>query len=134
MMKTGIKTGVLTVMLAFSFIPLAQAHKVIIFAWAEGGKVFTESKFSGGKVVKGGRVAVYGPDGTLLLDGRTDDNGEFSFVPPVIADLKIVLTAGMGYQNSWSLTAAEPGGQVPASRPSRSRRSSPASWRRNWRR
>ena len=113
MMKTAIKAVILTVMLAVAFVPYAQAHKVTIFAWAEGGKVFTQSKFSGGKEVKGGRVAVYGPDGKLLLEGRTDDSGEFSFTPPAITDLKIVLIAGMGHQNSWTLSAAELGGQPP---------------------
>ena len=112
-MKTAIKTVILTVMLAMVFAPAAQAHKVTIFAWVEGGKVFTHSKFSGGKEVKGGRVAVYAPDGKLLLEGHTNDSGEFSFTPPAITDLKIVLTAGMGHQNSWTLSAAELSGQPP---------------------
>jgi len=87
----------------------AHAHKVIIFAWAEGETVHTESKFSGGKRVQGGKVEVFDGNGTLLLDGRTDDSGEFSFRVPKIADLHIVLTAGMGHKNSWRLSADELG-------------------------
>ena len=88
----------------------AEAHKVTIFAWAEGDTVFTESKFSGGKKVQNGKVEVFDSTGTRLLEGRTDDTGEFSFKVPVVADLNIVLTAGMGHQNTWRLSAAELGG------------------------
>jgi nickel transport protein len=92
----------------------AHAHKVTVFAWAEGDRVFTESKFSGGKMVKDGKVEVFDSSGSLLLEGRTDDNGTFAFKAPVIADLKIVLTAGMGHRNSWLLSAAELGKGEPA--------------------
>ena len=93
----------------FAALPAAHAHKVTVFAWAEGDRIFTESKFSGGKMVKAGKVEVFDSDGTLLLEGRTDDNGAFAFKAPAITDLKIVLTAGMGHQNSWLISAAELG-------------------------
>jgi nickel transport protein len=88
----------------------AQAHKVTIFAWAEGDRVFTESKFSGGKRVKGGTVTVFDPAGNQLLEGRTDDRGEYSFKIPTADGLTVVLNAGMGHGNSWTLSAAELGG------------------------
>ena len=90
-------------------VPPAHAHKVTLFAWAEGDTVYTESKFSGGKMVKAGKVEVFDSSGNLLLQGRTDDNGEFSFKTPAITDLNIVLTAGMGHQNAWKLSANELG-------------------------
>ena len=96
-----------TVLYSFVALPAAHAHKVTVFAWVEGGRVFTEGKFSGGKMVKAGKVEVFDDSGNLLLEGRTDDNGTFAFKAPAIADLKIVLTAGMGHQNSWLLSAAE---------------------------
>ncbi len=107
----------LTLMVVFSVMAIgaAQAHKVTIFAWAEGDRVFTQSKFSGGKRVNNGTVAVFDSRGDLLLTGQTDDQGEFSFVAPAVTDLNIVLTAGMGHQNSWRLSAAElsgPSGQA----------------------
>ena len=98
-----------TVLFSFVALPAAHAHKVIVFAWAEGDRVFTESKFSGGKMVKAGKIEVFDSRGNLLLEGRTDDNGAFAFKSPSITDLKIVLTAGMGHQNSWLLSAAEMG-------------------------
>lgn len=96
-------------MICLFFASPALAHKVTVFAWAQGDTVFTESKFSGGKVVKGGQVEVFDMDGTLLLEGLTDDQGAFSFKAPKIADLNIVLTAGMGHQNSWIIAAGDLG-------------------------
>lgn len=99
----------LTLLCCFLTLPPAHAHKVTVFAWAEGDRVFTESKFSGGKMVKAGKVEVFDSSKNLLLEGRTDDNGVFAFKAPLITDLKIVLTAGMGHQNSWQLSAADLG-------------------------
>ena len=87
----------------------AQAHKVTIFAWAEGDRVYTESKFSGGKRVNGGTVSVLDLEGNQLLEGQTDANGEFSFQTPAADGLILILNAGMGHRNSWTLSAADLG-------------------------
>lgn len=87
----------------------AQAHKVTLFAWVEGDRVYTESKFSGGKRVKNGTVTVFDSAGNQLLEGKTDDNGEFSFQAPEAGGLTIVINAGMGHRNQWTLSAAERG-------------------------
>lgn len=105
-----IKKICLIVALSVIIAPAAKAHKVSIFAWAEGNTVYTESKFSGGKVVKGGKVEVFDPSGALLLEGQTSDTGAFAFKAPRLVDLTVVLTAGMGHRNSWSISAAELGG------------------------
>jgi nickel transport protein len=106
-MTQSIKALTLAMLLSVMAIGAAQAHKVTIFAWAEGDRVFTQSKFSGGKRVNNGTVEVFDSRGDLLLTGQTDDQGEFSFVAPAVTDLNIVLTAGMGHQNSWHLSATE---------------------------
>lgn len=85
----------------------ALAHKVFISAWVEGDTVFTESGFGGGKAAKGAKVTVLDADGALLLEGKTDDEGAFSFPAPKIADLTIVLDAGVGHQATWTVSAAE---------------------------
>lgn len=90
-----------------TFTTSAMAHKVYICAWVEGDTVFTESKFSGGKAVKGGDVKVLDTSGTLLLEGNTDDEGAFSFPVPKIADLTIHLDASAGHQATWAVSAEE---------------------------
>jgi len=92
---------------SFLFSGSALAHRVTIFAWLEGDTVYTESKFSGGRKVKEGRIIVYDQDGNRLLEGDTDKEGKFSFKAPGKTTLKIVLQAGMGHRAEWILSEDE---------------------------
>ena len=92
--------------LAFSNVP-AWAHKVTIFAWVEGDTVHTQSKFSGGKRAKNSTVVVYDREGNQLLEGKTNDNGQFSFKVPKKTDLKVALKASMGHLAEWTIPAQE---------------------------
>ena len=85
----------------------ASAYRVNVFAWVEGDMIHVESKFSGGKKVKTGKISVMDPEGVELLSGRTNDQGKFSFKVPKRTDLKIVLIAGQGHQAEWTIRANE---------------------------
>ena len=85
----------------------ALAHKVIIFAWIEGDTVFTESKFSDGKKAINSQVLVFDRDGKQLLEGKTNNKGEFSFKIPKLTDLRIVLNAAMGHKAEWKIPESE---------------------------
>jgi len=100
----------LTVFLIVFFIiaaDSASAHKVMIFAWAQGNKIYTESKFSGGRKVKGGEIVVSDSQGNQLLRGRTDDGGEFSFEIPQKTSLRIKIIGGMGHRGEWTVPLGE---------------------------
>ena len=99
----------LFMMVFFVLAGHAMAHRCTIFAWVEGDRVFTESKFSGGKRVNQGDVIVYDSEGNQLLKGKTDDKGEFSFEVPKKTSLKIVLMAGMGHGGEWTIPVSELG-------------------------
>jgi nickel transport protein len=86
---------------------IARAHKVSIFAWVESDTVYTLSKFSGGKKVKKGRIVVYDPEGKKLLDGLTDDQGEFAFKIPQETALRVELVAGAGHKGYWLVPLEE---------------------------
>ncbi len=90
----------------FSDMP-AFAHKVSIFAWVEGDTVYTQSKFSRGKRAKGAPVIVFDLEGNKLLEGKTDDNGEYSFKIPKKTALKVVLKASMGHMSEWKIPLEE---------------------------
>ena len=83
------------------------AHKVNIFAYVEGDTIYTESYFSDGKKVDGGKVEVYDSQGNKLLEGETDKDGQFNFKLPKKDDLKIVLIATMGHRASYTLSKDE---------------------------
>jgi len=85
----------------------ALAHKVTIFAYVEGDTIFTESKFSGGKRAINAQILVFDRQGKQLLEGKTDRKGEFSFKIPKVADLRIVLNAGMGHRAEWRIPESE---------------------------
>ena len=85
----------------------ADAHKVNIFAWVEGNMVYTQSKFAGGRKAKNAPIVVYDQNGTKLLEGQTDANGEFSFRAPGKMEMKVALLAGMGHQGEWVIPATD---------------------------
>ena len=89
----------------------ALAHRVLVFAFAEGDTIHTESKFVGSGAVQKGQVLVQDKKtGQTLLTGTTDDQGKFSFkIPPEATagklDLLIVTEAAMGHKGEWLLKA-----------------------------
>ena len=92
----------------------AMAHRINVFAWAEGDTVHVESKFSGGKKIAGGKIIVTDAGGVEVLTGQTDDQGRFSFKRPQPAELKIILEAGMGHRAQWTLPVDDDHSDHPA--------------------
>lgn len=102
-------------LLACILAPLspAWAHKVNVYAYAEGDTVHVRGYFSKGPA-RNCAIRVYGPDGSLLVEGKTDENGEFAFRPTLRTDLKIVIVAGEGHTNSYPIGADELPDSLPA--------------------
>jgi len=85
----------------------ALAHRVNLFAYVEGGIIYTESYFPDGKPVAGGKISVYDSQDDLLLEGTTDKDGLFHFAIPKVDDLTIVIEASMGHKNHYQLKRTE---------------------------
>ncbi|MEW6214959.1 MAG: hypothetical protein AB1478_07145 [Nitrospirota bacterium] len=89
---------------AFCIITNAYAHKVNIYAYAENGMVHSDSYFVDGTKCKNSIVEVFDEkSGTKLLEGKTDEDGKFSFKIPKTTPLKLVLHASMGHQAEYTL-------------------------------
>ncbi len=85
-----------------------HAHRVTVFAWVEGDQVHTESRFGGGKPVVRGKIQVFDEKtGRILLEGVTDEDGNFSFQTPEKTRMRIELNAGMGHKNHWIVKETE---------------------------
>jgi len=97
----------LCIFVALPMVSHVWAHKVNVFAWVEGDTVFVEGYFPGGKKSQDSLVEVFNPAGTKLLEGRTNEKGEFSFKIPERIDLTIVLTASMGHKNDFIVPASD---------------------------
>lgn len=85
----------------------AQAHKVKVFATAEGPVITGYAYFPGGGRIKGGRVDILGPDGEKLGQVMTDERGEFSFQAQARIDHLLVLDAGQGHLARFLVEAEE---------------------------
>ena len=109
------------IVVALPMVSKVWAHKVNVFAWVEGDTVFVEGYFPGGKKSRDSLVEVFNPAGPKLLEGRTNETGEFSFKIPERTDLKIVLTASMGHKNDFTISASDLGGSgsLPSSEPAK---------------
>jgi nickel transport protein len=93
--------------LILAMTSITLAHKVYLYAWVEGDTVYTESYFGSKKKVQGGLIEVFGPSGEKLLEGHTNEKGEFAFKAPQKTDLRIVVEASMGHKNEYVLKADE---------------------------
>jgi nickel transport protein len=89
----------------------ALAHRVVVFGFAQGDTIHTESTFVGSGAVQKGEVRVQDKaSGKVLLTGATDEQGKFSFkIPPEAVsgrlDLLIIVGASLGHQGEWLLKA-----------------------------
>lgn len=112
--------------LALLCLPMtALAHRVNVFAYVEGDFIHVEARFQRAEPARQSGVEVRNAaTGRIYLNGETDAEGRFTFPIPAQArgdraDLDILLRAGEGHQNHWTLKAAEYLPAVPASAPPR---------------
>ena len=85
----------------------ALAHKVRVFAAAEGDAISGYAYLSGGARARGAKVSIQGPDGAVLGETVTDDNGEFRFTAKSRIDHRIVIEAGEGHEAEFTVKAEE---------------------------
>jgi nickel transport protein len=104
--------AVIFIFAAMSAPVAAHAHKVNVFAYAEGGMVYTQSYFADGGPCVDSKVSAHDVDGKLLVEGKTDGEGSFEFAIPGPGELKVVLHAGEGHGNEYTLSAAEIAGAL----------------------
>jgi len=103
--------ALLLILVIGAFTTPALAHRVLIYAYAEGDTIQTESKFVPDTPVRQGKILVMDKKtDQVLLTGQTDDQGKFAFKIPAAAaaqklDLLIVVEAAMGHRGEWLLKA-----------------------------
>ncbi len=85
----------------------ALAHKMKVFAAAEGAVVSGYVYFSPGGRAQDAAVMATLPDGTVVFQGRTDPEGGFRFAPGQRADLRITADGADGHEARFIVKAAE---------------------------
>jgi nickel transport protein len=74
------------------------AHKINIFTYKEGNKIFVEGYFQDGSPTKNAVIEIYNEKAEKIIEGKTDLEGIFSFDIPDAKKIKVVLNADMGHR------------------------------------
>lgn len=85
----------------------ATAHGFSLWCEVDSGEVHIEGFFSDGSKVGNARVTVYDAKRNKAVEGTTDDEGRFCFEPPVIEELKIVVSTGFLHKAKCVVTKEE---------------------------
>ncbi len=111
MKKVQIKQISVLFIIILTLIPagFVHAHKVIIFAWVEDGMIFSESHFGSKREAKNCNISVMNGEGELVLKGKSDNQGKYSFKIPenIKSGLVLNLDAGTGHKAHWKISENE---------------------------
>lgn len=109
-MRNHSSNFILTLLFAFLGTLLisspALAHKVNVYAYAEGRKVHVRA-YTQSAPLKNAQILVCAPDSAKVLETKTDEKGECVFEALFRADLKIEVNAGEGHASNYTLKADE---------------------------
>jgi nickel transport protein len=98
--------------LALAFLLLgvapAFAHKIKLFATAEGMSVAGYAYFSGGTRAQGADIAAHVGE-RQVFNGKTDDQGGFRFTATESADHRLTVDSGDGHIAGFTIKAEELG-------------------------
>ncbi|MBT3360283.1 MAG: carboxypeptidase regulatory-like domain-containing protein [Rhodospirillales bacterium] len=83
--------------ITLGWAPSASAHKLSLFAMAEGTEIVGKVAFAGGAPATGAKVRIEGPDGTVLHTVAVDAEGTFRFQVTQRMDHVVVADTGDGH-------------------------------------
>jgi nickel transport protein len=91
----------------------SEAHKVVVFAWVEQGRIHVEGSFGSHQPAKNCSIKVTGLNKVLVHQGITDAQGRYSFALPKNLDsnLLIEMNAGPGHLGHWTIPKDELGAE-----------------------
>ncbi len=96
----------LTLIIGFAGTP-AFAHKLMVFAFADGARIEGSAYFAGGGGVTGARIVLKDSGGVILAELKTAADGGFTHRAHAAVDHLIVADAGDGHRAQWTLPASE---------------------------
>ncbi len=80
------------------------AHAALLWCYVGKNHVYVEAFFMGGNKIRNARIIVVDGNGKQLLQGVTDKEGLFDFIPPVQDDMMIILKVNSGHGSDFQLT------------------------------
>ena len=85
----------------------AFAHRLKAFGFAEGTAIHGSVYFSGNVAAQGVCIQVFDPDGALLAETTSDDDGRFTITAGRRVDHRIVADSGDGHRAEYVVPAHE---------------------------
>ena len=85
----------------------AMAHRLLVFAFAEGPVIEGSAYFAGGAPASGVKVRIEGADGRMLAELVPGADGDFRYRATAPADHRVVVRSGDGHRAEWLVRAAE---------------------------
>ena len=112
-MKKAVISIAVIFLSALCFIGLSQTadanpHRMLIAY--QVGSIDLDVYFSGGTPAQNAHVTVYEPDETIYLEGETNEEGEFSFKPPMTQGKYMVVAEHSGHRAEISIGEEGQGG------------------------
>jgi len=96
-----------------SVAPVAEAHRLRIFATVDGDEITGYAYFVGGERLSDATVRVLDADGDLLGEAQTDADGEFHYHPETRQDHVLEIALPDGHRDTFTVAA----GELPSSLP-----------------
>lgn len=87
--------------------PAAAAHRLNVFATADGAQIHGSTYFSDDKPARDVLVHVLGPDNQKLGETRTNDRGKFDYTAQHACDHTFVVETIDGHRGTFTVKAAE---------------------------
>lgn len=113
-MVNYISTLALLFICAFNCAP-ALAHRLQVFASAEGANISGSAYFAGGAKAGDVSISIQDATGHRLAELRTAADGSFSYRAQTPTEHLVIADSGDGHRAQWRVTAAELGGNLPLS-------------------
>ena len=85
----------------------AYAHKLKVFATADGKTISGYAYYSGGARPRSVTIQLVGPNGEKLGETRTNEKGEFTFEAAYKCDHIVTIDTGDGHGANWTVYSGE---------------------------
>lgn len=91
----------------------AAAHKLRVFAFADGARIQGSAYFAGGGKAQGARIRVQDGRGRVLAELTPGADGSFAYLAQAPEDHIVIADSGDGHRAEWRVSAAELAGGFP---------------------
>ncbi|NCC29474.1 MAG: hypothetical protein EOM22_15395 [Gammaproteobacteria bacterium] len=107
MPQSGVALRVSALVLLSTLGSPALAHKLQVFAFADGASIGGSAYFAGGGAASGARIEVLDGEGNILAELAPDGEGQFVYTAQAPVDHLIRAITGDGHHAEWRVPAAE---------------------------